>query len=96
VSAPRRPWKVFVRDIGPSYSFASEQAARDRASALVGPEFSLGHALVGNWSNVLVYNLDGDIDQRWTYKPGQEPLEERWTPEKGWLPVLAKVVASRP
>lgn len=80
---PRRPWKVFVRDIGPSYSFASEQAARDRASALTGPVFSLGGALVGDWGNVLVYSLD-DIDRRWTYKPDQEPLEERWTPERGW------------
>jgi hypothetical protein len=31
---PRRPWKVHVREIGPTYTFADEDRARARAVAL--------------------------------------------------------------
>jgi hypothetical protein len=37
MSTIRRPWRVHVRDIGPSFSYASEEKARAKAIALVTP-----------------------------------------------------------
>lgn len=81
-----RPWKVFVRDIGPTYSFASEEAAHKRARLLVGPEFVLNGVLVGAWADVLVYNYRTAISHT-RYRPDRKPVVEhlvegRWVPQE--------------
>lgn len=45
----RRPWKVFVRDIGPTFSFATPIRAHARAAELV-----------GEFAEVLVYSTEGE------------------------------------
>lgn len=72
-SPMRRPWKVFVFDIGPSFSFASEERAVERASALVASEYAA----------VSVYQVDQEIRSatgltRTVFRHDAEPTVERF------------------
>lgn len=49
-----RPWRVFVRDIGPTFSFANEADARARALALTQGQVTIGKRLYGPYSRVEV------------------------------------------
>lgn len=59
-AAAGRPWKAFVRDIGPTYSFATAERAHARA-----------RDLVGDYAEVLVYAVGGDLE-RWVYRYDRE------------------------
>lgn len=71
----RRPWHVFVRSVGPTYTFATEERAHERARRLV-PEYA----------EVLVYavGLDAPLE-RTVYRPDRPPVRERFGPA-GWAP----------
>lgn len=81
--ATKRPWKVFVQSIGPSFSFSTEEKARARALALSLGDKELG---LGGYSSVLVWHsvLDGgNLRERWEYREGvchRQVLE----PGHGW------------
>jgi hypothetical protein len=79
-----RPWRVFVLDVGPTYTFATEDAAKARAEALVGPEFVLNGKLVGGWGDVLVYDALAFPLVQTRYRPGQPPVTERMV-EGRWV-----------
>jgi len=66
----RRPWKVFVRDIGPTFSFANEAAARARAVDLISGEVVIGDTLYGNYAEVLVWGPETspDLMRRTVYR----------------------------
>lgn len=73
-----RPWKVFVRDVGPIFSFGTEAPARRRAEALA-----------REYAEVLVYDVSPTTPlTRSVYRFGREaPLEERF--EDGtWIKVV--------
>ena len=89
----RRPWKVFVRDIGPSYTFATKEAAIARAEALIGPEFALNGALVGNWSDVLVYDAFVHPPRHIRYRQGHEPVVEVFNGAHWIEEPLANIIA---
>ena len=70
MTTTRRPWKVFVRDIGPTFAFATEVAARERALQLVSPVgFKVGKNWVGCYSEVLVYDAYAYPVVRTIYRP---------------------------
>jgi hypothetical protein len=77
----RRPWKVFVHDVGPSWSFATEEAAERRAVEAC-----------GEYAHVSVYESGADAPVpmiRWLWTAGPEcPIVARqeFTP-KGWVTV---------
>ena len=48
MSPSRRPWRVWVHDIGPNYSFTRREAALERAAQLV----------AGDYAKVTVIDLD--------------------------------------
>lgn len=78
-SRERRPWKVFVRDVGPTFSFARPEDAHARAAGLV----------EGEYADVIVFGTDDPIAplatmRRTRYRPGVAPVEEhlvdgQWT-----------------
>lgn len=72
--ATKRPWKVFVRAIGPTFSYASEAGAHAKAAALVaadGPD---------RFAKVDVYSIEewgaGGQLVRVQYRYGQEPARQ--------------------
>lgn len=70
----RRPWKVFVRSVGPTFTFASEAAANARAAALVAEDGPDRYAAVD------VYCVDqwatGGPLERVQYRYGEEPVRQ--------------------
>ena len=68
-----RPWRVFVRDIGPSFSFSTEERARARAVALT------DGSLPDTYAEVLVYSVTPARPETWRrtiYRPNQEPVTQ--------------------
>lgn len=72
-----RPWKVFVPDIGPSFSFATEAAAHRRAQALIDGEFVIGSTLYGGYGRVFVYEVGGVGWVRTLYQLDKSPSTQR-------------------
>jgi hypothetical protein len=66
----KRPWKVFVHDIGPTFSYATEVRARERAQDLVSPK---GPDCYGK---VTVYDVFRTPIQRTLYQFEKEPVEQ--------------------
>jgi hypothetical protein len=61
-----RPWKVFVRDIGPMTSFATEDRAHARARDLT----------AGEYAEVVVWLTGDDPMRRTVYRHDAEPRTE--------------------
>jgi hypothetical protein len=87
MSATRRPWRVHVHDIGPNFSFASEEKARALAARLVSGETWDGgptKGLLGAYSKVTVFTglLEGGgaLMRRTIYAHGKEPVHEEIGP----------------
>lgn len=83
MAATKRPWRVFVRDIGPSYSFGHWSAAWKRAVALVDGSW---HDVM--YAQVLVYDVSTPIGERWVFTP-DAPQGERQTFDResaSWKP----------
>lgn len=81
----RRPWVVFVRDIGPTYTFASEDRARQRAIDLT--DVTDPAKLGAPYGEVLVWRHatdGGDWRERWVYSTGQF-RHQRFDFEAGWI-----------
>lgn len=72
----RRPWKVYVRSVGPSYTYATEDAAVARAERLTREE---------HYAEVLVYctGTDGDWRSRRVFTP-DGVRHERFA-DTGWV-----------
>lgn len=74
-----RPWKVFVRDIGPTFSFVHEHSARVKAARLVSPG---GCGENGSYAEVIVSNLYGVAPADYTrtvYRCDGPPRIQRWS-----------------
>lgn len=68
MNARRRPWRVFVQEIGPTYSFANESRARARAEELIERE---------RYAAVDVYQADERAPFRRTrYRFDAPPVEQ--------------------
>jgi len=84
----KRPWKVFVRDIGPTFSFTHEADARARAEALVGSQTLIGCRLYGPYAEVLVYESNIDIPvaewRRTVYRYDRPTVEEQLLSNGQW------------
>ncbi len=65
MSGRRRPWRVFVRSIGPSFSYATEDRARTKAIALA-----------DEYAEILVYNILSAHMTRTRYLYGGTVIEE--------------------
>lgn len=95
----RRPWTVFVHDIGPTFTFATEERARSRAEALAAGQHDGTH-----YGHVDVYKAyePGDGGEafpmfRTVYSSEHAPCDEVLTSEAlhrsisdrryGWQPV---------
>jgi hypothetical protein len=66
VTAPKRPWTVFVREVGPTFTFSTEANARQRARDLTAGEYA--EVLV--WNKELFYD-DPVLLRRWIYRDGE-------------------------
>lgn len=62
----KRPWVVFVRDIGPTFTFASEANARQRACDLTAAEYAEVHV----WTHE-IHADDPHLLRRSIYRDGQ-------------------------
>lgn len=72
----RRPWTVFVHDIGPTFTYATEERAHAKAQALAGaPDY---------YGKVTVYNALAFPPERTRYGFDMEPVAERFEPS-GWV-----------
>jgi hypothetical protein len=84
-----RPWTVFVRDIGPTFTFATEAAARQRAEALTGEnEILVNHRVHGCYKEVILYEVryTGPVDlDRWVYRYGKPTLYEKLNDKGQWV-----------
>lgn len=71
-----RPWKVFVHDIGPTFTYASPEKAHAKAAGLV-PEYA----------RVSVYNSGAELPLRRTlYRFDGPPTEQEFGAD-GWKDV---------
>lgn len=73
----RRPWHVFVRDIGPTYTFGTEEAANRRAVDLVttGDVHNAGAV----YGEVLVYSVGREWEnppRRRVHRYEKSPVDE--------------------
>ncbi len=89
----RRPWKVFVFDIGPTWSFANEEEAHARARLVTGQNsIVIGKYLHGPYSQVSVYGpFEPGQARRTLYEEGHAPREQvfsfRAQDPVGWFDV---------
>ena len=95
----KRPWKVFVRNIGPTFSFTHEADARARAEALVGPEeIVVNNRLHGSYGEVLVYESNIDIPvadwRRTVYRYNRPPVEEQLLSNGQWKEIRIDATTS--
>lgn len=72
----QRPWKVFVQQIGPSFSFATEDRAHARAL-----ELSVEYATIEVWHSVMD---GGNLRERWEYRDGQ-CFRQFLSSDLGWV-----------
>lgn len=80
-----RPWKVFVQEIGPMFSFASPDNARKRARELT-------DGTIDTYGRVEVWCTDpsqADVLERWHYEYNKEPVHQMFVtePEVAWVAV---------
>lgn len=92
----RRPHGVFVRDIGPTFTFATAARAHERARLLVGPGLPRGE-FVDRYAEVVVTDRNAfahTVPLRTVYRhdrsPSVEEFDDRavaWRPVSGDRPV---------
>lgn len=65
----RRPWKVFVHDIGPTFTFASAERAHAKAQEVMEAE---------HYAMITVYDASDTKLERTAYRFDQEPVVEEF------------------